>query len=344
MKNRLKFFFCLFAVGFLCVACSTRPAEPSKPVPVVQVTTKEVATPPASSKTPPATVPVADKKPKASATDTASTPAKKEEVNETEVTASKKNPAKAQKSDVPAAPKAPLKKEEKKDVPATEKQPEPSVSEKVETPASPASAPETKSIKFRCTFWMKPQKSYDIYVRTKGEFHRCQLFELVFSQEMTPDVDEKGMVTVYRKTDGDFVPLFTIDTCGIDNLGAILLPKFNPEDPQGAYIQVLDLDEKKFPKGSLRVLNWAHKEVIGDVLFRHCGTRQAFTLKCGEYFSSAPISKNREICEYRFFDPENPSRTIFSSALSLFDWNQTMLFVLKNETGDGFDFKVCKVR
>jgi len=248
MKNRLKFFFCLFAVGFLCVACSTRPAEPSKPVPVVQVTTKEVATPPAPSKTPPATVPVADKKPKASATDTASTPAKKEEANATKVPASKKNPAKAQKSDVPAAPKAPLKKEEKKDVPATEKQPESSVSEKVETPVSPAPTPETKSIKFRCTFWMKPQKSYDIYVRTKGEFHRCQLFELVFSQEMTPDVDEKGMVTVYRKTNGDFVPLFTIDTCGIDNLGAILLPKFNPEDPQGAYIQVLDLDEKKIPE------------------------------------------------------------------------------------------------
>ena len=252
------------------------------------------------------------------------------------------------KADVPVPPKTPVKQEVKnpppvkQDVPAVEKQPETPPPAEVETPTPPA--PEVKSIKFRCAFWMKPQKSYDIYVRTKGEFRRCQLFELVFSQEMTPDLEENGMVTVYRKVDGDFLPLFTVDTCGMNNLAAVLLPKFNPDDPQGAYIQILDLDEKKFPKGSLRILNWSKQNIAGDVLFKSEGTRNAFELKCGEYFVTSPIEKNREICEYRFFDVENPSRTIYTSAFSLFDWNQTMLFVLKDDDGDGFDFKMSKVR
>ena len=314
MNKRFHLILALCGSILLSVACSTKPVTPDKPVPVVQVTSVQ-ALPTVSSET-------------------------------------KTPPPPAPEKSVVSVPK-----EKKDDVKKTfsPEKPEPKneLSPKVEEP-TPVPTPEPvvkteplpprKTINFRCAYWEKPKNSFDIYVCQNGKMQRCQLFELVFSQVMTPDIGEDGKVTIYRKVDGDFLPIFSVDPCGMENLSAVILPKFNPDDPKGEYIQLIDIDEKSFPKGSIKVLNWAHQEIDGELTFRGSGKKQHFKLKCGEFFISDALAANRDICNIRFFDEKKPNVSIFESAFSFFKENQTVLFVLKNDRGKGFDFKMSKVR
>lgn len=314
MNKRFQLILALCGSILLNVACSTKLATPEKPVPVVQVT---------SVQAPPAVSP---------ATQTPPTPALEKTVSSV---------SEEKKDDVKETPSSEVP-EPKKDLPPKIEEPA-----TIPPPVPVAKAeplPPRKTINFRCAYWEKPKNAFDIYVCQNGKMQRCQLFELVFSQVMTPDIGEDGKVTIYRKVDGDFLPIFSVDPCGMKNLSAVILPKFNPDDPKGEYIQLIDIDEKSFPKGSIKVLNWAHQEIDGELTFRGSGKKQHFKLKCGEFFISDALAANRDICNIRFFDEEKPALSIFESAFSFFKENQTVLFVLKNEHGKGFDFKMSKVR
>ncbi|MBR6797750.1 MAG: hypothetical protein IKM45_03565 [Opitutales bacterium] len=318
MNRRLRLAFALCASVILSVACSTKPSQPEKPVPVVQITTVQAE---------PLSLP-------------------KPEISKAEL----------QKSDAPKkTPQTnmPVEKSEKKEPTGTQQlkpNPEPKKTEAPKPSPEPVVVkeplpPPAKTITLRCAYWDKPsQNIFDIYVRQNGKFQRCQLFELVFSQKLTPEVEKDGKVTVYRKIDGDFLPIFSIDPCGMDNLAVVILPKFNPNEPDGAYVQLLDLEEKKFPKGALKVINWSKEDVVGDIVFRASDINRRFLLRCGEFFISDSLTKNRDICNISFVDPQDQNRPVYESAFSLFKENQTILFVLKNrETGE-FEFKMSKIR
>lgn len=326
MKQRIRLVLALCASVILSVACSTKSAVPVKPVPVIQVTTvqaesisapkSEAPTPPVASETTPQTNIPASSSVKEKPTGTQQANPK--------ATRQKKKPI----------PEQPQKVEEPKPAPGSI-----SVSEKEPIP------PPAKTITLRCAYWIKPpQNTFDIYVRQDGKFQRCQLFELVFSQKLTPEIEKDGKVTVYRKADNDFVPIFSIDPCGMDNLAVVILPKFNPNAPDGAYVQLIDLEEKNFPKGSLKVVNWSMTDIDGDIVFRSTNIKQRFILKCGEFFVSEKLVKNRDICNLNFFNPEKPTLPVYESAFSIFGENQTILFVLKNKESGEFEFKMSKIR
>ncbi|MBQ9758837.1 MAG: hypothetical protein IJW12_03595 [Opitutales bacterium] len=319
MNKRLQLAIALCCSVILSVACSTKPAAPEKPVPVVTVTSVHAKPAPAPKAETPKPAPSPEKP---------SVPAPKQKADD-----AKKAP--------PAPPPAPKKEDVAPQKKAETPKPAPAPEKVVKEEPLP---PPAKTIKFRCAYWEKPETAYDIYVRQNGKFQRCQLFELVFSQTMTPEIDSNGTVTIYRKADGDYLPIFSIDPCGMDNLAAVILPKFNPDSPDGAYVQLLDLDEQTFPKGSIKIVNWSGKDINGDLVFRETEKKQHFTLRCGEFYVSDELSRNRDICNIRFFDEKNPERAVYESAFSLFRVNQTLLFVLKDETEDGFDFKMSKVR
>ena len=318
MNKRLQLAIALCCSVILSVACSTKPATPEKPVPVVTVTSVQAKPAPA----PKTETPKPTQTPEAPNT-----------------SASEKKPDKAKKE--PSAPPPAPKKDDatpQKKAETPKPAPEP---EKVKQEPLP---PPAKTIKFRCAYWEKPKNAYDIYVRQNGKFQRCQLFELVFSQTMTPEIDSNGTVTIYRKANGDYLPIFSVDPCGMDNLAAVILPKFNPDSPDGAYVQLLDLDEQEFPKGTIKVVNWSGKDIKGDLVFRETEQKQHFSLRCGEFYVSDELSRNRDICNIRFFDVKRPELAVYESAFSLFRVNQTLLFVLSDDSEDGFNFKMSKIR
>ncbi len=251
-------------------------------------------------------------------------------------------------------------------VPAETPQTPATVAEPKKTTPPPAAAPKTvetpspdvpvventsKVVKFRCAYWRRPEKAPDLFVKTNGEYHRYQMFELSFPKIISLPVGEP--LVFYVKTDDDFAPYFSLDPQGMNDCAAIIFPNFNPATPDGRdRVRLFDFSEKAAPLGSIVIYNWFEKgkRLECEFTFRTDGNdstdRQIASLNYGEYCTTRPIDGMRKICGLKIFDGET-KKEVRSTDMAIRNDSCTYIFLIPSADHaiDGApDFRTFKRR
>lgn len=206
--------------------------------------------------------------------------------------------------------------------------------------AAPAAA-KVASVTFRCAFWQKPKGMPELYVKSDGGYAALPVHVMAFS----PKYSYRGPlpIPVFRKAteaeieqrkaegvkaaDAAYVPVASINPRGMRDVGVIFLPGALEKKDEKLQL-VFDCSEKNFPYGSIRVLNFSTRDLLGRLTPRG-GEAENFRLRHGSGFLSKPQEKEREIYDVRFAAIVNKKpKLVYSSGAAFFKSSRVLLFVI----------------
>lgn len=239
------------------------------------------------------------------------------------------------------AESVPVGKTETDSVPVT---PDPVPAAKAEEPQaepSPApvpAAPESSTpVRFRVAYWQKPENPEELFIKSDGEFRRCEIFEMAFQRSYSVNTP----IVLYRQKGEAYEPYICVDSLGFSDCAALILPGYDTENPEGTAdrLQVFSFDDKDSPGGSIVIYNWFSDVLEGKFHFRgdaqNPESEQTFSLKFGEHCTTLPIKSRRRICEIELYSGTGEERKLlFSSGMPVRSGQCTYFFAIPKEGGN----------
>ena len=141
------------------------------------------------------------------------------------------------------------------------------------------SATATDTVIFRCAYWEKPANAPQLFVKEGKDYVYLNVLKMAFARpykyrgalpipvyrKATPEEVAQRKSEGVKASDLEYIPLFTINPRGMKDIGVIFLPgalERKTEDTQ----LVFDYSEKSFPYGSIRVLNFSGRALLGRLV------------------------------------------------------------------------------
>ncbi len=214
----------------------------------------------------------------------------------------------------------------------------------------------------RCTFWEREKTPPPpFFVKNGNNYQPLSAYVLTFGNAVKYRGDFP--IIVYRKatdaevaqrkaegvkrSDLEYVPLFTINPCGLRDIGVILLPGTLENKPENQ-ILVFDWGESSFPTGTIRIANFSRIPLLGKLTPRG-NADEKFRLKHGEVYLSKPIPTERIVYDIQFATRIGKETVLLRSTNAVFRNNtKTMFFVIpKNRPKAGerpeIDFRMIRL-
>lgn len=198
------------------------------------------------------------------------------------------------------------------------------------------------AIRLRCALWQPVEKLPALYFKEGREFKIFPLFVMAFQREYiykgptpipvyrkaTAEEVEQRKAAGVKKSELDYIPVFTIDPKGMRDIGVVLLPgKF--EKKPAKEILVFDWSDRQFPYGTTRIANFSRRGLIGQLVPRGEKSGENFKLKHGAIFTSKPLTEKRKIYELQIAALVNKQpQVIYSSAAAFTADTRTMVFII----------------
>ena len=205
-----------------------------------------------------------------------------------------------------------------------------------------ADAAKVGSVTFRCALWQRAGTEVPmLYVKDGNDYKLLQLFEMAFQRSFeyrgplpipvfrkaTEAEIEQRKAEGIKAADAAYVPVASINPRGMRDVGVVFLPGALEKKDEKLQL-VFDCSEKNFPYGSIRVLNFSTRDLLGRLTPRG-GEAENFRLRHGSGFLSKPQEKEREIYDVRFAAIVNKKpKLVYSSGAAFFKSSRVLLFVI----------------
>ncbi len=206
------------------------------------------------------------------------------------------------------------------------------------SPAPVPAAPEISTpVRFRVAYWQKPENPEELFIKSDGEFRRCEIFEMAFQRSYSVNTP----IVLYRLNGEAYEPYLYVDDLGFSDCAALILPGYDTENPEGTAdrLQVFSFDDKDSPGGAIVIYNWFSDVLEGKFHFRgdaqNPESEQTFSLKFGEHCTTLPIKSRRRICEIELYSGTGEERKLlFSSGMPVRSGQCTYFFAIPKEGGN----------
>lgn len=204
--------------------------------------------------------------------------------------------------------------------------------------------PGTTQVILRCAYWQRPadKDAQKLFIKSGHEYRILPVLEMAFQYS----IDYRGPVPipVYRKateaeiaarqaagvkkTDLEYVPLFSINPRGMKDIGVVLLPG-NLENKAEKDVLVFDWSEKAFPYGSVRIANFCKRRLMGMLKPQGDPEGETFALAPGKFFTSRPMTESDRIYELQLAALVNKEpKMIYSSAARFYGNARVIIFIV----------------
>lgn len=222
--------------------------------------------------------------------------------------------------------------------------------------------PDLGGVTLRCAFWEREKTPPPpFFVKNGNNYQPLSAYVLMFGNS----VKYRGAlpIPVYRKateaeiaqrkaegvkrSDLEYVPLFSINPKGLRDIGVILLPGTLENKPETQQL-VFDWGESSFPTGTIRIANFSGLPLLGKLTPRG-SEDERFRLKQGEVYLSKPVPSDRVVYDIQFAARINQKPVLLRSTSAVFrDNTKTMFFVIpKSRPKAGeipeIDFRMIKL-
>ena len=213
-------------------------------------------------------------------------------------------------------------------------------------------AAETDTVTFRCAYWEKPASAPQLFVKEGRDYVYLNVLKMAFARpykyrgalpipvfsKATPEEVAQRKAEGVKAADLEYVPLLAINPRGMKDIGVIFLPgalERKTEDTQ----LVFDYSEKAFPYGSIRVLNFSGRALLGRLIPKDDEKKgENFRLKNREAFLSKPFDDERQIYEIQLAAVVNKKPTkVYSSAAAFYKTNRVLLFIVPADSKSAKD-------
>lgn len=204
-------------------------------------------------------------------------------------------------------------------------------------------ATETDTVIFRCAYWEKPANAPQLFVKEGKDYVYLNVLKMAFARpykyrgtlpipvyrKATPEEIAQRKSEGVKASDLEYVPLLTINPRGMKDIGVIFLPGALERKTEDAQL-VFDYSEKAFPYGSIRVLNFSGRALLGRLIPQGDDKKgENFRLKNRESFLSKPFEDERRIYEIQLAAVVNKKPVkVFSSAAAFYKTNRVLLFIV----------------
>ena len=200
---------------------------------------------------------------------------------------------------------------------------------------------QTAQVVFRCAFWETPKNPGKYFVLEDRKYKYLNILEMAFAREYvyrgplpipvfrkaTEAEIEQRKAEGIKAADAAYVPVASINPRGMRDVGVVFLPGALEKKDEKLQL-VFDCSEKNFPYGSIRVLNFSTRDLLGRLTPRG-GEAENFRLRHGSGFLSKPQEKEREIYDVRFAAIVNKKpKLVYSSGAAFFKSSRVLLFVI----------------
>ena len=201
----------------------------------------------------------------------------------------------------------------------------------------PATQENPVPVRFRIAYWQRPEETEELFIKTDGEFKRCEIFEMAFQRAYSVTTP----IILFRMNGETYEPYLCVDNLGFTDCAALILPGYDTKNPEGTAdrLQVFSFDDKDSPGGSIVIYNWFCDVLEGKFHFRgdarNPESEQVFSLKFGEHCKTVPIKDKRRICEVELYSGTGDERKLlFSSGMPVRGGQCTYFFAIPKEGGN----------
>ena len=226
-------------------------------------------------------------------------------------------------------------------------------------------AAETDTVTFRCAFWEKPANAPQLFVKEGRNYVYLNILKMAFARpykyrgalpipifrKATPEEIAQRKAEGVKTADLEYIPMLSINPRGMKDIGVLFLPGAVEKQNENAQL-VFDYSEKAFPYGSVRVLNFSGRALLGRLIPQGADDKaENFKLRNRDSFLSKPFEDARRIYEIQLAAVVNKKpMKIYSSAAAFYKTNRVMLFIVpadgnsaKNTDGvPQLDFRMIK--
>lgn len=173
--------------------------------------------------------------------------------------------------------------------------PKPAEPPKKSVPALAAKTPATpREIKFRCAYWSDSAKPPELFVKERGKFKHLVIFEMAFLN--TFDVPAESPLTLYAEDGrGNYAPYCEIETQGLQDCAALILPGYDPNDPETRkYVRLFNFSENAFPRGAHKIYNFSTRPLELRIKSENAENATVTVVQPGHSVLSKKLSREQE--------------------------------------------------
>lgn len=213
-------------------------------------------------------------------------------------------------------------------------------------------ASETETVTFRCAFWEKPASAPQLFVKEGRNYVYLNVLKMAFARpykyrgalpipifrKATQEEIAQRKAEGVKAADLEYIPLFSVNPRGLKDIGVIFLPGALEKKTDDAQL-VFDYSEKAFPYGTVRVLNFSGRPLLGRLIPQNEEEKsENFRLKNRDGFLSKPFEGERRIYEIQLAAIVNKKPVkIYSSAAAFYKTNRVLLFIVPKDTQSAKD-------
>ncbi|MBR6797751.1 MAG: hypothetical protein IKM45_03570 [Opitutales bacterium] len=213
-------------------------------------------------------------------------------------------------------------------------------------------ASETETVTFRCAFWEKPASAPQLFVKEGRNYVYLNVLKMAFARpykyrgalpipifrKATQEEIAQRKAEGVKAADLEYIPLFSVNPRGLKDIGVIFLPGALEKKTDDAQL-VFDYSEKAFPYGTVRVLNFSGRPLLGRLIPQTEEEKsENFRLKNRDGFLSKPFEGERRIYEIQLAAIVNKKPVkIYSSAAAFYKTNRVLLFIVPKDTQSAKD-------
>lgn len=211
---------------------------------------------------------------------------------------------------------------------------------------------ETDTVTFRCAYWEKPASAPQLFVKEGRDYVYLNVLKMAFSRpykyrgalpipifrKATPEEIAQRKAEGVKAADLEYIPLFSVNPRGMKDIGVIFLPGALEKKTDDAQL-VFDYSEKSFPYGTVRVLNFSGRPLLGRLIPLGAEEKgENFRLKNRDGFLSKPFEGERCIYEIQLAALVNKKPVkIYSSAAAFYKTNRVLLFIVPGDSQSAKD-------